>query len=488
MLKIKSIFIMGLLMLCVLSTQGTAQEEIFFIGEELGVGARAMGMGGAYVGVADDYTAMYWNPAGLAQLRRMEVNIGFSHNKIVNNTNFLDTKDKSEDTFSRLNSIGVTIPVPTYQGSLVLGVGYNKVRDYDNRFKINGYNEQWAYYEEWFNNNYFDFENDDGSYYFQETDINNNMYQIQSITEKGSKNHFSFAGAMELQENFFLGATVNFISGKDDYYMDFSEIDEGQLFNTIDTVFTDINSSITDTAVYFNNLDSWTFEQSVVTEIKAVNLKIGALYSFGSALRLGASIVTPTTFTMTESFSEDAVEYLDDGSVITGDPITNTLKYKVKEPYEFHFGASLKLLNFLFSAGAEFKDWSNAQFMSDPPYGESKNQINRRLEEDFKAVTKLRFGAEMYIPIIRAKVRAGYFTDPSPYRYTNILPNKEYWTAGASLMLDKQVMVDVSYMLGQWQRETQDSFTNNPYIEEATSPVFEDLSFQKIVGTLSVRF
>ena len=32
----------------------------------MGTGARALGMGGAFVGVADDATAAYWNPAGLA--------------------------------------------------------------------------------------------------------------------------------------------------------------------------------------------------------------------------------------------------------------------------------------------------------------------------------------------------------------------------------------------------------------------------------------
>ena len=30
------------------------------------VGTRAQGMGGAFVGVADDASAVYWNPAGLA--------------------------------------------------------------------------------------------------------------------------------------------------------------------------------------------------------------------------------------------------------------------------------------------------------------------------------------------------------------------------------------------------------------------------------------
>ncbi len=33
-----------------------------------GVGARALGLGGAYVSIADDATATYWNPAGIAKL------------------------------------------------------------------------------------------------------------------------------------------------------------------------------------------------------------------------------------------------------------------------------------------------------------------------------------------------------------------------------------------------------------------------------------
>src|SRR6266571_4963191 len=32
------------------------------------VGARAVGMGGAFVGVADDATAPFWNPAGMVYL------------------------------------------------------------------------------------------------------------------------------------------------------------------------------------------------------------------------------------------------------------------------------------------------------------------------------------------------------------------------------------------------------------------------------------
>ena len=42
---------------------------------KLGVGARAAGMGGAYVSIADDATAVYWNPAGIAHITGNVVSI-----------------------------------------------------------------------------------------------------------------------------------------------------------------------------------------------------------------------------------------------------------------------------------------------------------------------------------------------------------------------------------------------------------------------------
>src|SRR5262245_37475869 len=41
----------------------------------VGSGARAWGMGGAFVAVADDATAATWNPAGLAILQRPEITL-----------------------------------------------------------------------------------------------------------------------------------------------------------------------------------------------------------------------------------------------------------------------------------------------------------------------------------------------------------------------------------------------------------------------------
>src|SRR4029453_7116453 len=40
---------------------------------KIGVGARATGLGESFVAVANDPSAIYWNPAGLASMQRSEV-------------------------------------------------------------------------------------------------------------------------------------------------------------------------------------------------------------------------------------------------------------------------------------------------------------------------------------------------------------------------------------------------------------------------------
>jgi TolB-like protein len=52
---------------------------------KLGIGSRAIGMGEAFGAVANDMTALYWNPAGLAQLEQNELNI--THNNSFDSIN-----------------------------------------------------------------------------------------------------------------------------------------------------------------------------------------------------------------------------------------------------------------------------------------------------------------------------------------------------------------------------------------------------------------
>lgn len=58
-----------------------AAGETGFVFLKIGVGARAMGMGSAFVALADDPTSVYWNPAGLASIEKTQVTV--MHNEWI---------------------------------------------------------------------------------------------------------------------------------------------------------------------------------------------------------------------------------------------------------------------------------------------------------------------------------------------------------------------------------------------------------------------
>jgi len=64
-----------------LPARALAVGEAGFAFLKVGVGARAMGMGSAYVAEAGDPTAVYWNPAGLAGLDRTQIT--FMHSEWI---------------------------------------------------------------------------------------------------------------------------------------------------------------------------------------------------------------------------------------------------------------------------------------------------------------------------------------------------------------------------------------------------------------------
>ncbi|MEW6609072.1 MAG: hypothetical protein AB1414_16785 [bacterium] len=79
MLKFKIPFLILLGLLSVQKVEAKAGKTSYsFL--KIGIGARALGLGSAFVGLADDPTAIYWNPAGLSQIKQRK--LLFSHNQL----------------------------------------------------------------------------------------------------------------------------------------------------------------------------------------------------------------------------------------------------------------------------------------------------------------------------------------------------------------------------------------------------------------------
>jgi len=104
-----------------------------------GQGARALGMGGAFIAIADDATALSWNPAGLAQLDRPEVSMVFKHETQKSgfdpqNVTFLGTPldlgpEKTNSHFV-INFLSGVFPLKNKEQNLALAIAYQQQIDF----------------------------------------------------------------------------------------------------------------------------------------------------------------------------------------------------------------------------------------------------------------------------------------------------------------------------------------------------------------------
>jgi hypothetical protein len=74
---------------------------------EIGVGARALAMGGAYTAIANDASALYWNPAGIVWLANPQIHV-------THNNWFLDSKH---------DYISAVVPLPSLNSAV--GLSFN---------------------------------------------------------------------------------------------------------------------------------------------------------------------------------------------------------------------------------------------------------------------------------------------------------------------------------------------------------------------------
>ncbi|MGA1863988.1 MAG: hypothetical protein ACMUHX_02885, partial [bacterium] len=99
----------------------------------VGSGARAMGMGGAFIGVADDATAASWNPGGLLQLTKPEISIvgSFYSGGIDYKTSGIDgdIEDYPLDIY-HLNYLSAAIPFVFIKRNLVFSFNYQHLYEF----------------------------------------------------------------------------------------------------------------------------------------------------------------------------------------------------------------------------------------------------------------------------------------------------------------------------------------------------------------------
>ena len=132
------VLLAGFLALTISSEQLTAQIDLNFIG----AGARARGMGGAFIGGADDATAASWNPAGLVYLQKPEASVTYVYSSVYQSIDNEAVEDLGL-SHGYLNFVSAAFPLSIGQRNVVGCIAYQRVIDLFD--KQEGYDSGYSY-------------------------------------------------------------------------------------------------------------------------------------------------------------------------------------------------------------------------------------------------------------------------------------------------------------------------------------------------------
>lgn len=102
----------------------------------VGSGARALGMGGAFIGVADDATAASWNPAGLIQLETPEISIVGAYNHREEDTTyqaFPEASGPQDVSLCEVNYLSVAYPFTAFNKNMIVSLNYQHLYDFNKK-------------------------------------------------------------------------------------------------------------------------------------------------------------------------------------------------------------------------------------------------------------------------------------------------------------------------------------------------------------------
>ncbi len=142
--------------------QGSKHIDIPSSFNPLGSGARALGMGGAFIAIADDATAASWNPGGLIQLEHPEMSIVYNYTKRKETHRFSASISDSYDNhysdvdLNDINYLSISYPFNTFDRNMIISLNVQHLYNfsYNGEFKMFSQLPAEKIEEELFRNNY----------------------------------------------------------------------------------------------------------------------------------------------------------------------------------------------------------------------------------------------------------------------------------------------------------------------------------------------
>lgn len=427
------------------SAAAHAQLQITSSPNFVGSGARALGMGGAFIAIADDATAASWNPGGLVQLERPEISLVYGHawrEESFSDVHSFPIDAEGSVSIDDLNYASVVYPLPVAPWGRNIVVSLNYQRRYDFNRKLHG-----SYLDEFASNT------GSGNIFATRGKID---YQ-----QSGSLNALTPAAAIELTKKLSIGIAADFYRsglGENGWTSENEQHLRG----------------------YVNGMLAGETRLLIKDEYEDINgtsFTIGALWSPTERLSVGAVYHSALTLHYSQHTKS---EYHFPGAGLrayaTG---SGTQRWRAEFPAALALGAAYRVNDRLtVSFDVTRRLWSDfvtirlggqpLPSMGGAPYGQRLSAITNlpQSQSDIDDVYTVRAGAEyvfadpgkflqQYLPTLRV----GAFYDPEP---ASGKPDPVYGLAiGAGLLIHDRVNIDFAYQYRFGDGVRGDTFGQN---------------------------
>jgi hypothetical protein len=449
-------------------------------------GARALSMGNSFSALSNDFSGVLFNPAGIGLMKQGQLTGGMGFNSFNNNTTFFGTTSNANQTSVNFNQFGLVYPFPTIQGSWVVAMGYNRVKDFNRIMEFDGFNPgnnsmiqtlTGEYNEEVpiTNDLRLAYEIRDpitNNYIRDTTRINGLLNQSGQIKKQGYIDKWSFATSFEVAKGFFVGGTFNIISGSYKSDSDYQEDDTKNYYGSNLELVPGDNTTRDFQTFYMNDVIDW--------DLSGWDSHLGILYNWNDKFRFGASIKFPSYYTIKEDFLVDANSYFGTGYEYSLNPaISDPIQYEIKTPFEYTIGASTSLSIITLAGDIKIMDYTQMEFTEGFDY-EYINERQKEIDNLFTTTIDYHLGAEVKLPNLPFFGRAGVMYLQSPYADDPSDFDKKYFTLGAGILIDSVFGIDVGYSYGWW-KDFGDNYGVN------VSRTYQDINVNNIILNLSAK-
>ncbi len=397
-----------------------SQDAIRFSGSQVGSTSRIKAIGDANIAVGGDLTSIGGNPAGLGFFTRSEASITPEFNQSRATGSYLNatTKDKRNDGnfnnasivfYGQLNkqrgedkthgwlsvNFGANYVRTNnfYQNTYYSGVnGSSSIADYyanlanqalDNGYSLDGYLEGWARDQRLINLN-------SSNFYEPSTTLGGTQSNL--ITATGGQTEYNFSFGANYSNKLYVGAGFGITNIRYNYNSQFTE-DNYEYVN--------VNKDFVST-----------YTRDQVTKGNGFNGRLGLIYKPVEAVRIGATVTTPTWYNIDDSSYEGlSTTYQGEARRTAGS--TYPASYNLRTPFKVGGGLAIFAGKYGFITGdVEYLDYSSAKLSSNDF---DVSQDNADIKRYYGSAVNARFGAEARIPG-NFFLRGGYGIQGNPVK------------------------------------------------------------------------